>query len=327
MRALAESAYRHGAKFVDVAYFDLHIKRARLRYAADGHARLRAVLVRRAHPRARRPALRPDRAQRPDRPGPARRHRPGADRPRPAAVPARERQGRQRRDDELDDRPVPEPRRGRRSCIPDLEPEAALAKLVERAACTSCGSTRRTRSPRGRARADALVDGRDAAHRAALRRPALRGAGHRSAGRPAAVEPLRAPRASRPSTASSTCRTCRPRRSSARRTRCAPRASCARRSRSSSAARSSAGSRCEFRDGRVMRIDAEENADVLRGYTSKDDGRRAARRGRARRPRGPDRQARDDVLRHAARRERREPHRARVGATPSASRTPPTASG
>ncbi len=29
-RALAASAYRHGAKFVDVAYFDLHVKRARL---------------------------------------------------------------------------------------------------------------------------------------------------------------------------------------------------------------------------------------------------------------------------------------------------------
>ncbi len=29
-RALVASAYRHGAKFVDVAYFDLHVKRARL---------------------------------------------------------------------------------------------------------------------------------------------------------------------------------------------------------------------------------------------------------------------------------------------------------
>ncbi len=29
-RALAASAYRHGAKFVDVSYFDLHVKRARL---------------------------------------------------------------------------------------------------------------------------------------------------------------------------------------------------------------------------------------------------------------------------------------------------------
>jgi aminopeptidase len=35
VRALAESAYRHGAKFVDATYFDLHIKRARLTYAAE----------------------------------------------------------------------------------------------------------------------------------------------------------------------------------------------------------------------------------------------------------------------------------------------------
>ena len=35
VRALAESAYRHGAKFVDASYFDLHVKRARLRYAAE----------------------------------------------------------------------------------------------------------------------------------------------------------------------------------------------------------------------------------------------------------------------------------------------------
>ncbi|HWI21229.1 MAG TPA: aminopeptidase [Baekduia sp.] len=34
-RALAASAYRHGAKFVDVAYFDLHIKRARVLHAAQ----------------------------------------------------------------------------------------------------------------------------------------------------------------------------------------------------------------------------------------------------------------------------------------------------
>ncbi len=35
VRALAESAYRHGAKFVDASFFDLHIKRARLRYAPE----------------------------------------------------------------------------------------------------------------------------------------------------------------------------------------------------------------------------------------------------------------------------------------------------
>jgi aminopeptidase len=34
-RAIAASAYRHGAKFVDVSYFDMHVKRARLLHAAD----------------------------------------------------------------------------------------------------------------------------------------------------------------------------------------------------------------------------------------------------------------------------------------------------
>ena len=34
VRALAASAYRHGAKFVDVAWFDPHIKRARIEHAA-----------------------------------------------------------------------------------------------------------------------------------------------------------------------------------------------------------------------------------------------------------------------------------------------------
>jgi aminopeptidase len=35
VRALAASAYRHGAKFVDVAYFDMHLKRARIEHADD----------------------------------------------------------------------------------------------------------------------------------------------------------------------------------------------------------------------------------------------------------------------------------------------------
>src|SRR3954453_18423142 len=34
-RAVADAAYRHGAKFVDVQYFDLHVKRSRILHAAD----------------------------------------------------------------------------------------------------------------------------------------------------------------------------------------------------------------------------------------------------------------------------------------------------
>src|SRR3954452_10646572 len=35
VRALAASAYRHGAKFVDPVYFDMHIKRARILHADE----------------------------------------------------------------------------------------------------------------------------------------------------------------------------------------------------------------------------------------------------------------------------------------------------
>src|SRR3954451_9320510 len=35
VRALAASAYRHGAKFVDPVYFDMHVKRARILHAED----------------------------------------------------------------------------------------------------------------------------------------------------------------------------------------------------------------------------------------------------------------------------------------------------
>src|SRR4051794_41953903 len=35
VRALAASAYRHGAKFVDPLYFDMHVKRARILHAEE----------------------------------------------------------------------------------------------------------------------------------------------------------------------------------------------------------------------------------------------------------------------------------------------------
>ena len=34
-RAIADSAYRHGARFVDVQYFDPYVKRARIAHAAE----------------------------------------------------------------------------------------------------------------------------------------------------------------------------------------------------------------------------------------------------------------------------------------------------
>src|SRR4051795_6616867 len=36
VRAIAASAYRHGAKFVDPVYFDMHVKRARILHAEEG---------------------------------------------------------------------------------------------------------------------------------------------------------------------------------------------------------------------------------------------------------------------------------------------------
>jgi aminopeptidase len=48
VRAIAAEAYKAGAKFVDVAYFDLHVKRARLQYADPDTIEFVPVLVRRA---------------------------------------------------------------------------------------------------------------------------------------------------------------------------------------------------------------------------------------------------------------------------------------
>ena len=73
------------------------------------------------------------------------------------------------------------------------------------------------------------------------------------------------------------------------------------------------GLRVEFEGGRAVKIDADENAETLRAACTKDDG--ASRLGELALVDGarPDRPAADRVLRHAARRERREPHRARLG--------------
>ena len=71
------------------------------------------------------------------------------------------------------------------------------------------------------------------------------------------------------------------------------------------------GLRVRFEGGRAVEIDADTNVDALRGQLLRRPGRRPPGRGRARRPREPDRQARPHVLHHAARRERGLPHRAR----------------
>ena len=160
-------------------------------------------------------------------------------------------------------------------------------------------------------------------HRPALRRAALRRPGHRPDRRPAADARSSWPRASRPSTGSSTCRTCRPRRSSARPTRSAPRASCARPSRSSIGGSIVRGLEVEFRGGKAVRIDADEGADVLRGYAARDEG--ASRLGEVALVDGDGRIGPLDtrLLRHAARRERRQStsRSARPTRSPPARRT------
>ena len=114
-------------------------------------------------------------------------------------------------------------------------------------------------------------------------------------------------------TGCATCRTCRPRRCSRRRTRSGRRATSPRRSRSCcSDGTIVRGLRMRFEGGRAVEIDADENGDALRAQLAIDEGARAARRARARRPPGPHRPARHGLLRHAARRERRQPHRARL---------------
>ena len=52
-RAIAAAGYRHGAKFVDVAYFDLHVKRARLLHADEDTLDYVPPLLRRPDPGAR----------------------------------------------------------------------------------------------------------------------------------------------------------------------------------------------------------------------------------------------------------------------------------
>ena len=116
---------------------------------AGGHARVRAAVVRRADARARRPALRADRAHRPGGARPARRPRPRARRPRPAAVRCT------RPAQVVNDRTtnwtiVPCPTAG----LGGARPSRTSSRMRRSSGCgsssrTSAGSTRTTRSPPG----------------------------------------------------------------------------------------------------------------------------------------------------------------------------------
>ena len=223
VRAIAASAYLHGAKFVDVQYFDPWVKRARVEHAReedldfipDWHGKrllalgeIGAARVGLSGPIA--PGLIEDL-------DPA---RVGRDR-----FPALKEAGKV-----VNDRttnwtiaPCPTPAWAK-LVFPDLPDAEALERLE--AAPAARLPPRRGRPGRGLARARGLPRrDRRAPDRAPLRRAALRGPGHRP-DRRAAARPLAGrPRASRASTGSCTCRTCRRRRSSPRPT---PRASTAR---------------------------------------------------------------------------------------------------
>ena len=185
IRALAESAYKRGAKFVDVGWFDPCVKRARIAHAAEDTLDYvppwfgeRILALGELH------AAR-DRALRPRRAGAARGPRPGARRPRPAAVGQGGGQGRQRPHDQLDDRAVPDARVGRARPPGPLAARTRSRSSTSRS-CTCCGSTRTTRSRPGASAPTRSSSAAAHAHRARLRRPPLRGAGHRPDGRPAA---------------------------------------------------------------------------------------------------------------------------------------------
>ena len=270
VRALAESAYRHGAKFVDASYFDLHVKRARLRYAAEDTLEFvpswygERVL-----------ALGDQRCARiglsgPIAPGPARRHRPRADRPRPAAVPARERQGRQRRDDELDHRPVPEPPVGdARASGPRAR--GARSRSSSASSCTSCASTRTTRSRCG---PPAPTRSSTAATRLTERRfDALHFEGPGTDLRVGLLPSSRF-RAARFQTVDGIVHMPNLPTEEVFSTPDPLRTEGVVRSTKPLVVGGSIirGLEVEFQGGRATRIDAEENADVLRGYTSKDEG-------------------------------------------------------
>ena len=82
------------------------------------------------------------------------------------------------------------------------------------------------------------------------------------------------------------------------------------------------GLRVRFEDGRAVDVDADENVEALRSQLAIDEG--ALRLGELALVDSPgqDRPARHGVLRHAAGRERGQPHRAREAGSPSSSRTP-----
>ena len=174
-------------------------------------------------------------------------------------------------------------------------------------------------SPDLRRRAQRLSPPEAAAHRAARAR-------HRALASRCTRRRAGSGGGSRTSTASEPRRTCRPRSASRRRSRPRPRA------------RSAAPQPLmfqgtlieeisgEFRGGRLVRLEAKRKAqrDFFADFLVRDQGRRPARRGRARRLELADRPGGPHLLQHAARRERGGAHRVRRRLLAHARRTTTT---
>ena len=309
MRAIARAAYKHGAKFVDANYFDLYVKRERLLHAAR-HARLRPLLVLAAAARDRRAALRADRPERHDAPARARRRRRAARGARPAAVPAR---GRARSSTTARRTGRRSPARragGPSSCFPTSIPRPPRTSCGSRCS-TCCGWTSRDPIAAWQVRADTLVEvaGRlterrfDALHFEGPGTDLTVGLLPSSSWMAARfytidgiVHMPNLPSEEVFTTPDPTAST-------------APSARRSRRELNGSIIR---GLEVRFENGRAVHFDAERTGTCSRATPSATRARAGSARWRCRR-RGPHRPARHGLLRHAARRERGEPHRARLG--------------
>jgi|SRR4051794_2171344 len=268
-RAIAASAYRHGARFVDVTYFDLHVKRARIQYADEDSldyvppwygerilelGRLRAARVGLTGPAA--PGILDDL-------DPA---RAGRDQ-----LPFVREAGQVVNDRTTNWTAVPCPTRAWAKLVhPDLDDDAALARLVEQVVHV-CRLDEGDPVAAWRARSDQLVD---AAARVTERRfdavrfegpgtdltigllPTSRFMAARFETVDGIVHMPNLPSeeiftAPDPHRADGVVRATKP---------LVVGGSIIR------------GLEVEFRRGEVVRIDAQENAEVLRGYASRDDG-------------------------------------------------------
>ena len=318
-RRIARVAYERGAKYVDVVTFDQWVKRERIAHAAEetldyAPPWMSQRLLHLSDEHAARITL-----SGPHAPARAGGSRSRARRAGSAPVPARDGRGRQPADDQLDDRPGADARLGRRSCIRISIPTRRSGRLWE-AVAHVCRLDAEDPEQAWIERTATLEVERRSSDRAPLRRPPaararnrphdrappfvrLAGGGLRHGRRvaPSSEPPDRGDVHDSGSRA----------RERLRERDDAPRARGLGRLGHPHRVRERARGRDRRRPGRRR---APHRSRV---------GRRSltARRDRARRRRGPHRAARDDVLRHADRRERGLAHRARKRATTTRSRT------